>query len=206
MSENFITTTYQIFQHWGLAGIFISMFFESALIPLPIEFAYLAAIQLIAIGKYSAEFLIIVITLGHISGSAATYFIGRKSDSWLHRRLVKNARFHDIHRRLCLWYKRYGALTVFGARFIGYVRPWSSLIAGLAEFPVKPFLLWTALGSLIFNIIALYASWTIVLLWKRYVALHFLIAVSFSISFGAVFLYELLKRRNHGSQKPESLP
>ena len=33
------------------------------------------------------------------------------------------------------WYTRYGPVTIVAGRLLGHVRPWASLVAGMAHVP-----------------------------------------------------------------------
>jgi membrane protein DedA with SNARE-associated domain len=93
------------------------------------------------------------------------------------------------------WYGRYGSVTVLATRLIGYVRPWSSLVAGAAEFPFGPFLLWTVVGTMLFVYPTMKLTAVIFLLWRRSPILHLLISLAFLVSFGALVIYGIIRRR-----------
>lgn len=184
---------FELFKSLSLLGAFLSMFIENIAIPLPTEIGYLIGHDLIARGRYSYLVVLFVLTLGHVAGSVISYYIGRLGDNYIKDKISKSSKVKEVHDKLELWYRDYGNLTVFITRFVGYVRPWSSIVAGLAEVPLGPFVLWTTLGSLIFNIINIYFAGIFILIWRRYEALHFLL-ISLAITFTlAVFIYGAIK-------------
>lgn len=181
----------QSFQTSGLGFVFGSLFIENLAIPFPTELAYLTAIGLIHTKIYSLSLMLTLLTAAHTLGSILAYVIGDRGRPWLERRFAKSEKFQDVKERIEAWFEEYGMLTVFGVRFIGYVRPWASFIAGFARFPFLPFVLLTILGSLIFNIIALYGSWVIILIWQRYPGLQAAIVVLIALSFLGGIYYKL---------------
>jgi len=181
------------FTQLGIYGVFLSMFIENIGIPLPTELGYLIAQNFINQGKYSYVIIITILTLGHLTGSIISYGIGRYGDNFVKNKLQSNNKIHKVHKILTRWYKNYGTVTVFLTRFIGYIRPWSSFIAGFANVPFIPFVLWTALGSFIFNLIALYLSNLFSLIWRTYSNLHLLIIILVGCLFFASFIYWIFK-------------
>lgn len=193
MLETFMTTVFHLFQSLGMTGAFISMFIENIGIPLPTEIGYLIGQEAINSAQYSFLVVLLVLTLGHVAGSVVAYRIGLLGDGLITRRLKHNKKIVEVHARLTKWYARYGNTTIFITRFVGYVRPWSSYVAGLARVPFWPFLIWTTVGSLIFNMIALYFSSIVILIWRRYEVYHFYIVLIGFLLFFGFLIYEAIK-------------
>lgn len=196
---------YQFFQSMSLWGAFLNMFIENVGIPFPTEVGYLIGRDLIFQGKYSFSFVVFVLTLGNVLGSLLSYRLGVLGDNYVARKMKTNNRLIEAQKKLRLWYKKYGNLAVFIARFVGYVRPWSSFVAGFASIDFWPFLLWTTVGALIFNIGAVYFAGIIVLIWRNFEPYRFIIAVIFFLLFFGAFIYEainlLIKKKRAGSTK-----
>ncbi|MEW6459462.1 MAG: VTT domain-containing protein [Bacillota bacterium] len=140
--------------HASLLGIFISTVVENMGIPFPIEASYIAACLLIEQGRPYALFLL-VLTAGHVGGSLMAYFIGLRGEEYFRRRWGHKPKLMAVSDRLHGWFLRYGAFAVFLTRFVGYVRPWSSFVAGFARVNLGVFVFWTFLGTLLFNIMLL---------------------------------------------------
>ncbi|MCL5410343.1 MAG: DedA family protein [Patescibacteria group bacterium] len=191
--EHIVNIAFHFLRSFGVAGVFLSMFIENIGIPLPTELGYLLGQEYINSQKYSFLFILFILTLGHTTGAIISYKIGSWSDSYVNERLQKNKKIIEVHKKLTEWYKKFGNATVFLTRFVGYVRPWSSFVAGFAEVKFWPFVFWTALGSLIFNIIVLYLSSVLMLIWRRYSAYHLSIAIGMFLLFFAIIIYELFK-------------
>jgi len=184
---------YHCFHSLGLFGAFLSMMVENLGIPLPTEIGYLIAREIIGEGTYSYILVLFILTLGHITGAVISYGAGIMGDNFVVAKLSKSSKIEQVDQKLKKWYSEYGTLTVFITRFIGYVRPWSSFVSGLAGVKFWPFLLWTALGSLIFNIICLYFTGILIAVWRRYKSLHFIIATSIFLLFFALIIYSIIK-------------
>ncbi len=82
------------------------------------------------------------------------------------------------------------------------MRPWSSFVAGFAGFSLLPFLVLTTLGSFLFNIVALYASWMLVLVWKKYVASQVLLVILVTLCFLGLVIYEVVRGRRRRAEPP----
>ncbi|ACX52395.1 SNARE associated Golgi protein-like protein [Ammonifex degensii KC4] len=146
-----------------MAGIFLSVAVENLGVPFPTEAAYVAACALLDQG-YSYPFLLLVLTAGHLTGSAVAYFLGLGMERWVRRRFARNVEFMTLTDKLERWYARYGLWAVFACRFVGYVRPWSSFVAGFARLGFTSFFLATLGGTVIFN-------WGLLELTRRFLSL-----------------------------------
>lgn len=194
MMSSLVMVIFSFFKSLGIWGAMLSMVIENIGVPLPTEIGYLIAQDLINAQKISFYFALLILTVGHLAGSLVAYSIGRWGDRYLSRKILKSKHIVEVNHRLKSWYKRYGDVTVFLTRFVGYVRPWSSFVAGFAAVPVLPFIIWTTLGSLIFNALCLYLSQIFILIWRRYAVLHFAIVFTGIILFSGLIIYGLVKR------------
>lgn len=185
----------------GLSGIFLSVMVENLGLPFPIEGSYVLAYLLIQRG-FSYPLMVLLLTAAHLTGSLAAYGVGYWGEGYLARRLADNKEFLETRRKLQDWYARYGALTVFITRFIGYVRPWSSFVAGFARVNLLNFTFWTALGSLLFNVLLLEFTKYLIYVWQSYVSLHAVIALTLLLSFGGLVVWKILR----GRKKPKPIP
>lgn len=191
--ENLLLLIFHFFRMLGLGGVFLSMLIENIGVPLPTEIGYLIGQELVNLGKYHYWLILAVTTGGHVLGSLASYGFGRRGDFVLSRRIRESNKIVRVHEKLAKWYQKYGDLTIFISRFIGYVRPWSSYIAGFAGVRFWPFFIYTLIGSLIFNIFNLYFANIFILIWRKYTIFHLAIIWSIGLIFFALVIYELLK-------------
>jgi membrane protein DedA with SNARE-associated domain len=101
------------------------MVIENISIPLPTEIDYLIGQNIINRKLFSYQLVLLVLTIGHLTGSLIAYSIGRWGDNFVHQKLKNNSKILKTQKKLIDWYNKYGEITVFLTRFIGYIRPWS---------------------------------------------------------------------------------
>lgn len=183
-----------LLRSWGMGGIFASMFIENIAIPLPIEIGYITALQMIDAGQYGYWFMLAFLTLGQVAGAIGAYGVGKYAGEWLERRFSRRTQFHDVRTKVADWYTRFGDATAFLVRFNGYLRLFSSYVAGIAQYSFRRFVFWTAVGSLLFNIGALALSRILVMAWQRYAVWHVLIGTVLTVSFFGGIVLALLHR------------
>jgi len=124
-----------------------------------------------------------------MTGAVIAYFIGRSGESLLMQKLKENRGFIETHKKIQEWYKKYGNITIFLTRMTGYVRPWSSLVAGFAGVKFKTFFVWSLIGTIIFNVITLYISNILLILWERYSAYQYIFITVSVLIFIIIFVY-----------------
>lgn len=193
-----LAQTVLLIQHYGLLGIFISHVIENVAVPFPTEGAFLVSLELIKNGQYSFWSMYWFIVVAQVSGAVIGYGLGRFLEEQLVRWLSRSKKFVEAKDKIHGWYDKYGSITVLATRLIGYVRPWSSLIAGFAEFPIWSFLLWTIIGTMIFVYPTLKITAILALIWTRYPGLQPVIAIAMLLSFFGwvlVAVYHRVRRR-----------
>lgn len=190
-----IQTVFHLIGRFGLPSIFASHVVENIGIPFPTEGAFLVSQRLIETGRHSFWFMYAFTLVAQVTGAVIAYFLGKKIDGWLAPRFKNHEGYQKTHTAIHRWYGQYGSVTVLATRLIGYVRPWSSLVAGAAEFPFWPFLLWTVVGSALFVYPTMKLTSVVFLLWRRSPVLHLLISLAFLLSFGALFIFGVVRRR-----------
>ena len=136
---------------FGLAGVFVLMFLESACIPIPAEATMVFAGFAVSQGKMGLAAAIAVGVAGNVAGAWVVYYVGLYGgrpfvDRYGKYLLLK----HEHVERTERWFARYGSLAVFFCRIIPGVRSFVSLPAGVARMPLWRFTLATALGCLPF--------------------------------------------------------
>lgn len=180
----------------GLWLGFLLVGVENLGIPLPAELVYIYAQNLINSHRASMFSMMIYFTTAHIAGSVIAYCLGRAGNKFIFERFGNLDKLSQAEDRIKRWHSKYGSATNFLTRFVGYVRPWSSLIAGFGKERLGIFLLWTTLGTVIFNFIALYFAKTILLFWESLPAARYLIGAGFIFFFAGIWLvFPWLHRR-----------
>lgn len=140
--------------------VFVFMVIESSFIPFPSEVvvppaAYLACTK----GDMNVFVIVFFATLGAVVGALVNYYLA----VWIGRPVVykfANSRWG----RLCLidqakvekaerFFYDHGAVSTFVGRLVPAVRQLVSIPAGLARMNVWVFILFTALGAMIWNVV-----------------------------------------------------
>lgn len=148
----------------GYFGVFVLMAFESSVIPVPSEAVLIPAGVLVARGEQSAFVLFVVATLGSIIGSIICYYLARTLGRRAFTHLVhRYGAFLFLREESLLKTERYfashGEITIFIGRLLPVIRHLISLPAGFARMNMSKFVMYTALGAGIWNIVLIYLGY-----------------------------------------------
>lgn len=156
------TAIIDIMNEFGYLGIALLIAVENIFPPIPSE-------VILTVGGFMTTYtsmkiwgVITAATIGSILGALILYGVGRwlnpdRLDRWVDGRLGKllHLKKEDIHRAE-KWFERRGKLTVFFCRFIPIIRSLISIPAGISRMHMGVFILLTALGTAIWNIVLVY--------------------------------------------------
>jgi membrane protein DedA with SNARE-associated domain len=140
---------------WG-AGLLIAI--EVIVVPIPSELVLLLTGFNVSEGTFSMAAAIAATTLASVAGALFLYSIafaiGEDRVLELTRRIGKfvGLKEKDIHKTL-LWFSRHGVPLVFFGRLVPIIRSLVSIPAGLTRMKLSLFVVFTALGSGIWNTI-----------------------------------------------------
>lgn len=153
---NLLHTIETLVSQGGYGGVFLAMLVENVLQFIPSEAIMPLAGYLVSRGQLQLVPTILAGTLGTILGTLPWYWIGRlvneeRLEHLLHRHGAWLGITAGKLRTSRHWFHRYGARVVFWGRLVPILRTLISIPAGMELMPWRPFLLWTALGSLIWN-------------------------------------------------------
>ena len=148
-----ITTWMSGLGHVGVAALMLA---ENVFPPIPSELVMPLAGYLSAEGQLWLPAAIFAGTIGSVLGALFWYYIG----IWIgEERLQRFAARHGAWLTLSpkdvdsagTWFRDYGWRAVFFGRMIPGVRTLISVPAGMARMSLRPFLIFTTLGSLIWT-------------------------------------------------------
>ncbi len=150
-------------------GVFILTMAESACIPIPSEVIMPFSGFLVASGYFNFILVIIVATLGELTGGTIAYYIGKTGGRSLVERYGKYILIshHDLN-TADRWFSRYGDKVVFFGRLLPIIRTYISFPAGVSKMKYSRFALFTVLGTLPWVIVLTYlgvklgANWEII--------------------------------------------
>lgn len=144
--------TIHIIETGGYLGIFGLMVLENIFPPIPSELIIPLSGYAAAEGELNIFLVILVATLGAVTGSLPWYYLGRVFNAARLKRLSMS-----YGRLLTLspsdidtadkWFKVHGGTAVLFGRLIPTVRTLISVPAGIAAMPLPKFLLYTTIGS-----------------------------------------------------------
>lgn len=142
-------------QTYGYWMVFAAIAIESMGIPFPGETALLAgATYAGATGNLNIALVILAAAMGAIIGDNLGYLIGRYGGYRLLGRVARYIRLDQSHLDAAQrYFARHGNKTVFLGRFMALLRAWAAFLAGVNQMPWRAFLLWNALGGIVWAVI-----------------------------------------------------
>jgi membrane protein DedA with SNARE-associated domain len=134
----------------GYLGIFIGMFIESTLIPIPSELILIPAGIAASQNIMDIYVIIIVGVLGNLSGAVFSYYLAAS----IGRRILFHiGKYFFIKPTTIIkveeFFNNHGPISVFIGRLIPGIRHFISLPAGVAKMNIKSFCFYTMAGSAI---------------------------------------------------------
>lgn len=184
----------QVIRSFGYPGITAIMFIENIFPPIPSEVVMPFAGFLVSDGIFSFIWVITAGTLGALIGAVAIYYLGYRmgeegTREWFRKYgkyiLVSEEEFSQALEI----FNRHGKVMVLIGRIIPGVRSLISIPAGIKNMGWKTFLLYTVIGTTIWNIILagggmlLKSQWQQILAWlDQYQTIVYII-------FGALIVY-----------------
>ena len=144
--------------------ICLAMFLENIIPPIPSEVIMPLGGFFVFQQKLNFHILVFWGLFGTIAGSLPWYYLGRLVNE---KRL---SRFLDIRGKYLgitsndlakskRWFDKYGVSLVFWGRLVPGIRTLISVPAGMELMPLRKFLIWTTLGSLIWIALLTYAGY-----------------------------------------------
>jgi membrane protein DedA with SNARE-associated domain len=106
--------------------------------------------------------IIVSATMGSVLGAIILYTIGRLLNMERLESLVDGRLGRSLHlkkadvRKAENWFVKYGKKAIFFCRFVPIFRSLISIPAGMSNMSLKPFILLTSIGTLIWNVMLIY--------------------------------------------------
>ncbi len=154
--ENFII---EIMNKWGYLGTFFLIMIENIFPPIPSELILTFSGFMTIDSNMTIIGVIIVSVLGSVLGAIILYYIGKILNK---EKLIKitESKYGKILRvkkedieSADTWFNKKGNITVLFCRFIPIVRSLISIPAGMSQMNIIKFLIYTTIGSSIWNTI-----------------------------------------------------
>ncbi|MBO6974670.1 MAG: DedA family protein [Prochlorococcus marinus CUG1435] len=144
--------------------ICLAMFLENIIPPIPSEIIMPLGGFFVYQQKLNFYILVFWGLFGTILGSLPWYYLGKLvNEKRLSKFLDKKGKYlgissHDLNKSKW-WFERYGVSLVFWGRLVPGIRTLISVPAGIELMPLRKFLIWTSLGSLIWVTLLTYAGY-----------------------------------------------
>ena len=149
----------EIIEQFGYFGVLFLIAIENVFPPIPSEVILLFGGFITTYSKLNIIGMVVAATMGSVIGAIILYYIGKI----FHKERLKKIVSGRLGKVLMLkpddiekadnWFDNKGHKTVFICRFIPLIRSLISIPAGMSEMPMPKFLLYTTLGSLIWNFV-----------------------------------------------------
>ena len=200
------TAIISIMNKFGYFGVFFLIAVENIFPPIPSEVILLFGGFMTTYSKINILGVIVASTLGSLVGALILYYIGKILNKERLKKIVKGKigkilrlKAKDID-KADEWFDTKGNKTVFFCRFVPILRSLISIPAGMSEMPMPKFLIYTTVGSAIWNAVLTIAGsivgdkWeTIVDIFDKYS--HITLIVLIILFIGAI-TYFYKKRKN----------
>lgn len=199
LTEALFTYIPNLISSGGYGALFVLTLLDSTVLPVPNETIMPFAGFLIGSGRFTFLGVLITSTLGGIVGSLTSYAIGYYGAEPIVKKWGKYVRVSmtDIMKTHA-FFEKYGEKIILASRFIPVVRQFVSVPAGAAKMNVKKFILYTALGSLLWNSVITVLGYYLGTHWskvKNYTSLFDKIIIVVVILFISHFMYTRRKKK-----------
>ena len=204
----------QIIEQWGYIGVAFLIAIENIFPPIPSEVILAFGGFMTSQTTLNAVGVIVSATIGSTVGAIVLYLIGRILNKERLERIVSGKigkvlrlKASDIE-KADKWFDTKGQKTVFICRFIPIVRSLISIPAGMSEMNFLKFLLYTVLGSTIWNTVLVLLGKELGDSWERVVEVFdnfsniILVVLIIVVAFGIFWFYKS-KSKKKGKKKEE---
>lgn len=151
------STITDFISNYGYVAVALLIAIENIFPPIPSEVILTFSGFLSLSANLSIGGLVLTSTIGALIGAIVLYMLGKLISFETLERLIQGKWGKILHfkmehlQKAQKFFDKHGSSTVFWGRFLPVVRSLISIPAGMAEFSMKKFLLFTAGGSIIWN-------------------------------------------------------
>ena len=137
----------------GYPGVFLLMLLGNANIPIPSEITMTFSGFLVATGKFEFWLVVLVGTLGDLTGSLISYFIAH--------RISHQLKTSEDFKRAENWYKRFGMASLFLGKLVPFIRAFIAFPGGVFKVKLWKFLLLVGGGALTWSMVLTYIGFVL---------------------------------------------
>lgn len=202
-----------VMNQFGYLGIALLIAIENIFPPIPSELILTFGGFMTTYTSMSIWLVVLFATIGSVAGAIVLYGVGRLLSPeklewavgrWGH---ILGLKKEDV-KRAESWFICRGTSTIFFCRFIPLVRSLISIPAGMARMRWDKFLLYTTLGTAIWNMVLVYLGALAGAGWERiagYMNVYSYIACAVLAAIGIGFIiWFIRKKRARGTAQKEN--
>jgi membrane protein DedA with SNARE-associated domain len=158
----------QVMRDLGYAGLALLMLAETVFPPIPSEAVLPLAGYLVERGEFAFLAVIVTSTAGSVLGAVLLYEAARHGGRPFAHRFMRFARLDpEKLEEAEAWFAKRGALIVLLGRCVPGMRSLVSLPAGILRMPRWEYLLFTLLGSAVWNTVLVGAGYLLGSQWEQ---------------------------------------
>jgi membrane protein DedA with SNARE-associated domain len=152
----------------GPIGVGVLVALETVFPPIPSELILPLSGYLASRGRMSLAAVVIGAILGSLAGVLALYWAGAALGQKRLRRLAERTPLVEVDdlERAEGWFDRHGGLAVLIGRVVPVVRSLVSVPAGVERMPLWRFILYTIIGSGVYNLVLIGLGFVLGSRWK----------------------------------------
>jgi membrane protein DedA with SNARE-associated domain len=142
-----------LFSRYGYTVVFLGVLLENAGVPVPGETTLLVGAALAQFGRLSLLWVIVCAAAGAMLGDNIGFAIGRRGGRGLAERHGSKIGLTSVRlQQFDRFFEKYGAPTVFIARFVTGLRVFCAVLAGGSGLSWRTFLFYNAAGAIVWSI------------------------------------------------------
>lgn len=204
MLSSLATWVQEVIEQLGYLGVALLVVLENVFPPIPSEIVLPFAGFVAQQGNYSVVLMILAATVGSVIGALIMYWIAAIiGDERLHaftRRFGKWVQIREADlTRAEEWFDRHAMSAVLVGRCVPLIRSVVSIPAGFRRMKLVPYIAYTFLGSLVWNILLIGAGALLGENWERvgsYVGVFQWVVIALVVAVVARFVLGVYRRRN----------
>ena len=204
MLSSLATWVQDVIEQLGYLGVALLVVLENVFPPIPSEIVLPFAGFVAQQGSYSVVLMILAATVGSVIGALIMYWIAAIiGDERLHAFTRKFGKWVQIREadltRAEEWFDRHAMSAVLVGRCVPLIRSVVSIPAGFRRMKLVPYIAYTFLGSLVWNIALVGAGAVLGENWERvgsYVGAFQWVVIALAIAAVVRFALGVYRRRN----------
>ena len=183
---------------YGYVGIFILVFLEYIIHPFPSEIVLTFAGFMTTQSNLSIVVVCILAVVGAVLGALVLYGVGAWiGEERIYRLIHKHGKYIGIKTKdldkTITWLNKYGNWAIFIGRFIPIVRTLISLPAGITKMNIPLFIVLTAIGTGMWNILLIVLGMTLGSHWHKIIEFAGIYSKLFIFIIAIIVLYVLYR-------------